>query len=95
MRCFDSTWAAFRVLMPVIGVIAAVMGTVALTLVLATIDARLMLVPVAVVGTVLVWFLRRERRVTGWCHPRAGAARVRRQGSKARAAKSSRDRGRR
>jgi hypothetical protein len=53
---------AFRVLIPVVGIMAAVMGTVALTLVLGTVDGRLMLVPVAVVGSVLVWFLRRERR---------------------------------
>ena len=40
-------------------------------------------------------FLRRERRVTGWCHPRAGETRVQRQGAKARAAKSTRGRSRR
>jgi hypothetical protein len=59
---FTVVLIAFRVLMPIIGVIAAVMGTVALTLVLGTIDARLVLLPVAIVGSVLFWFLRRERR---------------------------------
>ena len=59
---FAIVLVAFRVLMPVIGLIAGVMGVVALTLVLATIDGRLILVPVTVgVGT-LVWFLRREKR---------------------------------
>jgi hypothetical protein len=53
---------AFRVLLPVMGIIAGVMGTVVFTLYLATIDGRLMLVPIMLAGGILVWFLRRERR---------------------------------
>jgi cbb3-type cytochrome oxidase subunit 3 len=55
-------WVAFRVIMPVMGLIAAVMGAVALTLVLGTIDSRLVLLPVGAAVAALVWFLRREKR---------------------------------
>jgi hypothetical protein len=59
---FAIVWVAFRVIMPIMALIAAVMGVIALTLVLGTIDGRLILIPVTVAGGALVWFLRREKR---------------------------------